>query len=432
MIRYATEWSSTFARKGAALGVAALALIVAVSGCDSLLEVEPNPEEVPADALDDPTALQSRLVGTEAEFWFSHSHAIWYAGLFTDELIDATGFEEVDERRVQPSNGTIGSAGYNQDGIDGLWTPVQTAVATADGLQQDIADGSFPDQLPSAENSDEYARMSIFAGYAKLSLGELFCTTAFGGDGPELTSQETYAIAAEEFTQAIEASNVSEDVLYAALVGRARAHLMMGNDQSALSDAQRVPLEWEMVGDVFSSASIVEENELWDMITDSQRSSVGPDFRELTIDDTETADPRVDVFHDPNDQFGSDGSTVLWQARKYLSADAPVRLASGVEARYIVAELQGGQQAVDIINEVRDHQGIDVDWQPDDPTDEDEILRKVISERSRSLFLEGNRMGNMRRYLDRYGIDLFPTGEGFGDQTCMPLPNAERDFNPDI
>lgn len=431
MMRNVIATISAVVRKGI-VGTAALTLVAGVTGCDSLLDVEPNPEEVPAEALDDPTALQSRLAGTEAEFWFSHSHAIWYGGLFTDELIDATGFEEVDERRVQPSNGTIGSATYNQDGIDGLWTPVQTAIATADGLQGDIADNSFPDQLPSGANSAEYARISMFVGYAKLSLGELFCTTAFGGDGPELTSEETYAVAVEEFTEALEASNVSDDVRYAALVGRARANLLMGNDQSALDDAQQVPLGWEMIGDVFSSATIVEENELWDMISDSQRSSVDPAFRELTIDGTDTPDPRLDVFHDPNDQFGSDGSTELWQVGKYTSADAPVRLASGVEARYIVAEIQGGQQAVEIINEVRDHQGIDIEWQPGDSGDEDEILHKVISERSRSLFLEGNRMGNLRRYLSRYDINLFPTGQGFGDQTCMPLPNAERDFNPDI
>jgi len=64
--------------------------------------------------------------------------------------------------------------------------------------------------------------------------------------------------------------------------------------------------------------------------------------------------------------------------------------------------------------------------------DETEILNKVIDEKSRTLFLEGQRMGDLRRYLDQYGIDLFPTGPGIKDGTCFPLPNAERDNNPDI
>ena len=60
------------------------------------------------------------------------------------------------------------------------------------------------------------------------------------------------------------------------------------------------------------------------------------------------------------------------------------------------------------------------------------IQSKVREEKARTLFLEGQRMGDLRRYLDQYGVDLFPDGPTFGDQTCMPLPNAERDNNPDI
>lgn len=416
--------------------LAVCTLMVAVSGCEELLDVQPNPQEVPAKRLDDPSALDSRLVGAEADYWFSYDMFVVFQGLFADELLDATGVEQVEQRRVQASNGLIGSTDEAPEGIDGLWTPVQTGIATTDLLQADIEEGDYPEQLPSGTNSAEYARMSMLNGFGKQALGEAFCSTAFGGDGPEHSSQETYALAEEEFTAAIQADNAASDVRLAALVGRARARLMQGDLSGALSDAQSVPLEWEFIGNVYSTNSQAEQNDIWNMLTDSQRFSVDTAFRDLTIDDTGNPDPRVDVFQDPNDQFAVDGVTELYQAGKYTSPTAPIRLASGVEAQYIIAEIaatgsqgMGPQDAVQIINDVRDHQGIQEDFQSSDP---DEILRKVISERSRSLFLEGNRMGNLRRYRARYDIDLFPTGPGYGDQTCMPLPNAERDVNPGI
>lgn len=413
---------------GAVLAV--LLASLAVSGCETLLDVEENPKEVPAEALDDPDALQARLIGAEADFWLSYDMFIVYQGLFTDELLDATGVDQVEERRVQPSNGLIGAVDESPEGIDGLWTPVQRAVATTDLLQEDILAGSFPDQIPNPQNSPELARMSMFNGYAKLALGEAFCTTAFGGTGPELTSQETYQLAEEEFTLAIDATNAGRDVRLAALVGRSRARLQQGELDGALQDARQVPLDWEFVGSVYSTNSQKEQNDIWNMLTDSQRFSVDSVFRPpLTIDDTDKVDPRLDIFQDPNDPFAIDGVTELWQIRKYSFPTAPIRLASGVEAQYIVAEIEGGQTAVDIINRVREFQGIEEDFQS---SDSDEILRKVISERSRSLFMEGNRMGNLRRYRERFGIDLFPTGPGFGDQTCMPLPDAERDNNPGL
>lgn len=415
---------------------AMLVLVVAATGCEQLLDVQPNPQEVPAEQLDDPNALESRLVGAEADFWFSYDMAVVYQGLFTDELLDATGVDEVEERRVQASNGLIGAADENPEGIDGLWTPVQTGIYTTDLLQEDIEAESFSEQLPSGTNSPEYARISMLNAFGKQALGELFCSTAFGGDGPENSSQETYQLAEQEFTRAIEATNATQNVRYASLVGRARARLMQGNTSGALQDAQQVPLSWEFVGDVFSTNSQAEQNDLWNMLTDSQRFSVDTVFRGLTIDDTGNPDPRLDVFQDPNDLFAVDGVTELYQVGKYTSPTAPIRLASGVEAQYIIAEIAARgsegmtpQDAVQIINDVRGHQGIQEDFQS---SDSDEILRKVISERSRSLFLEGNRMGNLRRYRERYGIDLFPDGPGFEDQTCMPLPNAERDVNPGI
>ena len=406
-----------------------LCFALLLGGCDDLLSVDPNTKTVPAEQLNNPTSLPARLIGAEADFFFAYDMAIVYGGLFTDELIDATGFTAVDERRVTPDNGAVGAADENEEGIDGLWTPMQRAVAVADQLQEDILAGNFPQQIPAPENSPELARISLFDGFAKMMLADLFCTLAFGGTGPEYTSQETYQLAADEFSLAIDAANASPEVRNAALVGRARARLQMGDDAGALADARQVPLDFEYIANVYSNNSQKEENDLWNMMFDSQRFSVGPDFRNLTIEDTGISDPRVNLQLDPDDGVGTDGFTPLWQPLKYDNSTAPIRLASGIQAQYIIAEIVGGQEAVAIINDIRERYGIEADFASTDPQ---EILSKLEEEKSRTLFLEGQRMGDLRRYLDRYGMNLFPTGENFGDQTCMPLPNAERDNNPGL
>jgi len=125
----------------------------------------------------------------------------------------------------------------------------------------------------------------------------------------------------------------------------------------------------------------------------------------------------------------------LYAPFKVPSASTPLRYASGDEAQYIIAEVTGGQTAVDIINETRARHGITLEWEPEG-TGPDEIRDKVLDERKRTLFLEGVRQGDLRRYIDQYGIDLFPTStpQGFvmGDQTCLPLPEIERNNNPGL
>jgi hypothetical protein len=418
-----------------------LAIGVLLGGCDSLTDVQPNDKTVPAEQLENPSSFEARLVGAQADFFFAYDMAIAWQGLYTDELYDPGN--SVEQRRVLPSNGTIGAVDEAPEGIDGLWTPMQRAAFVTNDLQGDIKAGNFPEQVPTPEDSPQLARVSLFAGYTKVILADLFCSLAFGGDGPELTPADTYQQAIEDFTEAIEAENADPEIQNAAYVGRARAHLQLGNDEQAVTDAEAVPRGFEYAPNAFSTNSQREQNDLWNMLTDSQRFTVDPRFRSMVVDNTDTPDPRVDVFQDPEDPFGVDGSTPQYQAQKYSSPTSPIRVASWVEAQYIIAEVEGGQAAVDIINDVRDVQGISETFSS---SDEVEIRNKVMDERRRALFLEGQRMGDLRRYRDKFGAETlpeegrFPTGEDvdidppaeYQDGVCFPLPDAERENNPGI
>lgn len=421
-------WGRRRDRPGRHGGLSALAACVVMivglaAGCGNLLDVEDNIDEVGEEALEGPGAFSARLAGTQSDFAAAFDNTVSWGGLFTDELVWGGSTRErqkADLRQVDSSNSFVANE---------LWTPLQTAAKTSKDLANDIADGKFPGQAPAGPDSEAHARTSLLAGYSRTLLADLFCTTAFDGTGPELTAQETYALAEEFFTRAIQASQASPDTRAAALVGRARVRLQMGDESGAAADAEDVPDGFEFFTD-YSSGSDREENGVFSLTWANRSWSVGPRYREMTVDDTDTPDPRVEVFDTGARSFN--GGVEQWNPEKYSTRDAPIRLASWFEAQYILAEIRGGDEARDIINEIRSRHGIDEEFDPAGTASETEILEKILDERSRTLFLEALRTPDLRRFLQKFGIDRFPSGPGFGDQTCFPLPDLERNNNPDI
>lgn len=406
-----------------------LLAFAAVAGCDGLLEVDSDPQTVDADS---PIGLRATVVGATADLYQSFDSFVVWAGLLNDEFVSsgtAPGIQAWDRRDV-PAD-CCGGAGRGNSIGGGNYVLLQRAVALADIAQERIQNDEFEEIPAPGTDAAEFARFSMYTGFAKTWIADLFCSTAFGGTGPELSSQEAYAVAEEEFTAAIEAADAEPDVRQAALVGRARVRLNQGDDQGALADAQQVDPEFEIFA-TYSTNSFEQRNRVHFRTWDFGNWSVGPAFRDLTVDGTGAPDPRVELVLDPQPAF--EPSQPLYAPVKESNPESPMRYASGDEARYIVAEIVGGQEAVDIINDVRARHGIQP-WSPGGAT-EDEIRAKVIEEKKRTLFLEGTRQGDMRRYLDRYGLDFWPTStpQGFpvGDQVCIPLPEVERNNNPDL
>jgi hypothetical protein len=103
-------------------------------------------------------------------------------------------------------------------------------------------------------------------------------------------------------------------------------------------------------------------------------------------------------------------------------------MASYIEAQLILAEVQGGAQAITILNDLRFDEGLPALT----PAEEADIANTVIEERRRWLWSQGSRFGDMLRL----GIP-FPSGvnhknQTYGNVTCMPLPDVERLNNPNI
>src|SRR5690606_1804531 len=95
-------------------------------------------------------------------------------------------------------------------------------------------------------------------------------------------------------------------------------------------------------------------------------------------------DPRVPVV----DEGRIFNGFPQWEQRKYTSLDAPIVLANWEETHLILAEIEGGQDAIDRVNEIRRaYQLPEVTYLS--PDDDDGIRDLIIEERRRSLFLEG-------------------------------------------
>lgn len=407
-------------------------ILLVTVGCGEIfsVETEGDPNEIGAD---EEFTLEQTLVGATAKLFQAYDLKIVWAGLLGDEFVSsgtAPGIQEWDRRAVDSDccggvnrTAAIGSPSY---------VPMQQASKLADIAQERMTAGEFSTLPSPVEDTPEFARVSVYEGFAKIWLADLFCSLAFDGTGPELSTQEVYGLAEDEFTKAIQAADAQTPIRQAALVGRARARLYQGQDQGALSDAQAVDPGFEFFAE-YSTNSFSEENMVHFRTWEFGNWSVAPVYRDLTIDDTGSPDPRVELALDPRPAF--EPSQPLYAPVKAETRSSPIRIASGDEAQYVIAEIEGGQTAVDIINEVRARNGITTEWQPAGG-DPNEIRDKVIDERRRTLFLEGVRFGDLRRYIDKFGLDFFPTTtpQGFPveDQTCIPLPDIERNNNPDL
>lgn len=422
-------------KKTTRLGTTIAALVLAVmtlAGCENLFstQVAGDPSEIDAGTT---FTLEQTMVGVTAKLFQAYDLKIIWGGLLGDEFVSsgtAPGIQEWDRRIVDSDccggvdrTPTIGSPNY---------VPMQQASKLPDLAQERMLAGEFAELGSPPEDTPEFARVSAFEGFAKVWLADLFCSVAFDGTGPELSSLDVYELAEMEFTDAITAASVEPAIEQAARVGRARVRLILGDDAGAVADAQEVAPGFELNA-AYSSNSFPEQNMIHFRTWEFGNWSVGPVFRGLTIDDTGVPDPRVELVLDPRPAF--EPSQPLLAPVKARTESSPITIASGDEAQYIIAEVEGGQTAVDIINDVRARHGIDVEWEPEG-TGPNEIRDKVIDERRRTLFLEGVRLGDLRRYIDKFGLNFFPTTtpQGFpvGDQTCIPLPDIERNNNPDI
>ncbi|CAN5613231.1 hypothetical protein BH23GEM6_BH23GEM6_27090 [soil metagenome] len=413
------------------------AVVLGATGCDDLLEVR-NPNVVEASAIDPETDAPVLSRSAFQNFATFYGSAAVYSGWFTHEIWVGDTFptrNEYGRRLIDDRNGT-----HNAE----LWFPLGRAASSADNVLS-LAGGA-----PGAEQSVDIARAAMTAGYSVLLMAELFCrgTVAEGvNPGPLLQTADMLNRAVERFQQAITVGTAAStatgtghtaatrteggNIANASRVGMARAHLQAGRNAEAIAAATNVPANFRFdvpfVDDAGNRGRLGNGVYFFSAGGSREAVVVPPVYRAMN-------DPRITWVDAGRD--AQDGTLRLFSQTKYDSWASPIRLASGLEARYIIAEarLKTGNpaDALALINERRavGEQGVFVGAG-------DAILGELMAQRSRDFWLEAKRMGDFRRNPGAVPNILGPSDpyykEGIGDihdQTCMPVPAFEVERNP--
>ncbi len=447
----------TNSRKRAA-SAALMVAAVASAACSDFLAVD-NPGSVPSRDLVDSTYANLLVNGAVGEFQGMIGNTALYGGVLSDEL---------QALHANTSYGPIDLRDFNNlnDIVALIYSPIQRSRFDADTVADRLKG------YPGASSSTDLrvARMLALGGYSYITLGETFCSAPVNG-GAARTPAELFAMALPRFDEAIQVATAAraagvgsaataDSILNLARVGAARAALDLNDMQRALGYAQEVPANFRFVS--YYSEGIppqpgVPVNPFWNATGSPELARTGynsnvsggynysnssawiavePSFAELGDPRVPTTPTKVKLMRSgslayiPNkpSSFGGHISPSAEQpGGAAITPGASIRFASGLEAQYIVAEAQGGSpQTRTFVDAQRTANGLG----PSTAGTAAELLADLREQKRREFYLDGHRLGELRRYLEFYGVDMFTTGAGYGTVTCFPIPLSELNSNP--
>ena len=410
--------------------VTSAVVVASLAGCREILKAS-APQLIEESSLTQSTNAPVIAAGAVGDFECAFASYIAVMGTVSDEFSDSqanAAIWDLDRRTNFPqtalySTGTCG-------GFGGVYTPVATARFQADNTTR-LLEGWTDAQVDGRQ--DLIARMTAYAGYSLILLGEGFCSAAIDL-GPEMTPAQLFALAEQRFGRTIATARpgATGDSLKAfARIGRARARVNQNKLAEADADAALVPANFTFSAR-YSSSSGRSENRVFRTNNTNGTITVDPAFRSQTVG--ALADPRVPVAD--AGRGGSFPQIRLFVQNKYASLNASIPIASFREATLIRAEAAAAAgnapAAVAFINEGRIRNNL-----PAYASSEPGAIRtQIVEERRRELFLESHRLFDTIRFmipLNPAPGTIFPVGGGtYGDNKCLPLPDVERLNNPTL
>lgn len=426
----------TTLQRGGAQAVLACSLILATAGCDKLLTVE-TPGEILAETLDDPKYAPLMATSAVSSFECALGAYIVTAGALGSELIiSGTGSSQYPmDQRTLTDKAPYGA--YSQNSLCSaysLYVPVSMARWSADDLRKKL-DGVWKNEnIPNRQET--IGTLAAISGYSLVLLGESMCSAAIDL-GPEMTPKQLFEEAVKRFDVALGAGS-STSITNLARVGKGRALLNLGDKQAAANAVRTVPAGFAY-NNSHSNAVPDRRNPVYYNISVSRNPVVdGRYYYGLTFDGV--ADKRVPVTN-PGNLKAADNLVPRWTQTKYPNESAPIPVARYAEAQLIIAEAEGGQTAVNVINALHAAAGLPpfnpAVHKPTGPFGADVIRNQIVEERKREFFLESHHLGDFRRYnlpQQPAAGTVYPwTGGGFyGDARCFPLPFNEKASNPNL
>ncbi len=428
-------------RRAARLTAALLLGSLSLTSCslDELLKVE-LPGEVLEESLNDPALAETLVRSVVADFDCAWNTYATVTALLSDQYIEATGnlaLRNFGSRRVMADDANL--TGSCNSAL-AAYTPMQIARFQAEDIYKRV------DALPEAGFPNKTlwkATTRAYAGYSLIALGEGFCSMVLDR-GPLLQPEQVLTEAETRFSEAITlATQVgNQDFRNMALVGRARARLNLRNFAGARADAELVASGY--IKNATRDATVTRRyNQSCETMNCAQLprrdATLAPSYRNVTWEGV--ADPRVNVT--TANQAASDGVTIHYMHDKITSRASPHLVASYKEAQLIIAEAAARSgdlsTARTIINQRHTLAAIPA-FDPGETATQAEVIRQVIEERRRELFIEGgHRLNDHLRFRDtEFRIPFLgeagsdhPNGFNhkdvpYGPTTCIPLPTIER------
>lgn len=415
-----------------------------LGACKDFLRAD-NPSAIEVPQLNDSTQIGLLVNGVIGEFQPQFSEGAFWHAMFTDETRNHHSFFEnpqLDRRDISPDNGTYAVFFYN---------PLHRARFMADTVA-----GRIRALKGAAAASDaRLARVLTYGGYTYVLLAETQCEIPINGSLP-FTPEEIFERALQKFDSALTiaaaaraaapansaAQRTADSLLNFARVGAARAALNLNDKTRALGYANAV-LAADTNFRFLSYHSINsprETNRMWNFLTAEVWVSLdGTPFLAMAGDPRV---PRPDTTQGvvdgtrrfvPNSPLALSTYNGTRQGGEFDRA-AHTRIASALEARYIWAEATGPTAETIAWLETRRL----IAATGTTLTDATNFFANLRDQRARDLYLDFHRLGDLRRYKEFYGVDLFQrgaypgstTGEQYGAQECMPLTRAELNAQP--
>jgi hypothetical protein len=384
-----------------------------------------NPGVVDATTFDPTQDAATLSLSAQSNFYRAYGTLIYYSAFFSGEAQVGAVRQETNDiaRRVE-------SAGTADVGT--VWGPLQKSLATNELAIPVLLAG------PTASSDINLARVEMNSGFSLILLAETFCQ----GDilvGPPLTPQQMLDTAVVRFTKAVAvgqaaaAAGVAEGtkVVNASNVGLARAYLQLGDNALAAQAAALVPAPFVYnVVTIDDASNRALGNAVFAYDIGGNLIVVPDAYRALN-------DPRVQWKDGA--KKAQDAQLEYFQQLKFTSFATPIRIASGLEASYVVAEanLKGGDgtAALALITARRTANGQPAFTGSGTPA----ILAELMNQRAREFWLEAKHLGDWIRnptatpFVGAAGTPFYKPAQGnFGTSACLPVPLSETAANPNF
>ncbi len=412
----------------------ATVLGVLVVGCDDILTVA-DPQRYTSDDLDE--ALEAVASGVEGDFHVAIDTWVIYSALASDVYRHTgtwAGYEEFD----------VGTFDYGNSG--GSNTAMNQLLRTRWAAQD--AKERFERVMESPTTSPLYVQVQAVEGLTELILGQSWCEAPAEMMGPAVPDTQILASAIEKLTTAQSLAQGAGEGAWAlvAQAARARAHLLLGNYDQALSDAAAIP-DGFAYSAAFSTNSGRQNNSIVSLTTAGENRAAGIRERWWSMVDTDAhllRDPWTDELDSRvpirfTGELGVNGFTEHFSQWKYRSRGDDIPLLHTGEMRLIQAEVHWRRgelgQAMELMNGGRAAAGLSALPDTNDPA---QVREYLIHERFAQMFMEGQRMSDLARFGLFSTLEVTrgeaPNQNLFGPNRPIkfPLTPTEALNNPEI